>query len=191
MSGTPDWRYECESKKVRVRIRQFFNRFNGFTHFPLGASDWFSSCVKIIVIVHHVGNSAQMSFSSAHTKFSNLGCANAFLTRANEHYAANLRGVNAQLRAQSCPSNQNTKWVNEKDRLFHSPKLVLERSNGRTFFFLHHQLDAERGMKEFQEVKDSPRRGGEACWGGLSLWSIMVSTPRGSSISFACSDTRQ
>jgi hypothetical protein len=29
--------------------------------------------------------------------------------RANEHYAANLRGVNnAQLRAQSCPSNQNT-----------------------------------------------------------------------------------
>ncbi len=28
--------------------------------------------------------------------------------RANEHYAANLRGVNAQLRAQRCPSNQNT-----------------------------------------------------------------------------------
>jgi hypothetical protein len=47
-----------------------------------------------------------MSFSSAHTKFQHQGCStNAFLRRANEHYAADLRGVNAQLRAQSCPSN--------------------------------------------------------------------------------------
>jgi hypothetical protein len=58
------------------------------------ASNWFRLCVKIIVIVHHVGNSAQMSFSSAHTKFPNWGRTSAFLTCANEHYAANLRGVN-------------------------------------------------------------------------------------------------
>jgi hypothetical protein len=60
--------------------------------------------VKITVIVHHAGNSAQMSFSSTHTKFPNQGRTNAFLTHANELYAANLRGVHAQLCAQSCPS---------------------------------------------------------------------------------------
>jgi hypothetical protein len=70
-------------------------------------------CIKIIVIVHHAGNSTQMSPSRTHTKFPNQGWTNLFLTRtANEHYAANLRGVNAQLRAQSCSSNQNTgTWV--------------------------------------------------------------------------------
>jgi hypothetical protein len=69
--------------------------------------------VKIIVIVHDAGNSAQMSFSSTHTKFSNRGRTSAFLMRANEHYAANLGGVNTQLRAQSCPSNQNARLVVE------------------------------------------------------------------------------
>jgi hypothetical protein len=64
--------------------------------------------VKITVIVHHAGNSLQMSFSSAHTEFPNQGRTNVFLTHANEHYAANLRSVNAQLRAQSFLSNQNT-----------------------------------------------------------------------------------
>jgi hypothetical protein len=61
--------------------------------------------MKIIVVVHQAGNSAQMSSSSVHTKFSNQGRTNAFLTPANEHCAAHLRGVNAQLRAQSCPSD--------------------------------------------------------------------------------------
>jgi hypothetical protein len=54
--------------------------------------------VEIIVIVHGTENSAQMSFSSAHKKFQNQGRTNVFLTLASEHYAANLRGVNAQLR---------------------------------------------------------------------------------------------
>jgi hypothetical protein len=54
---------------------------------------------KSFVIVHHSENSAQMSFSSGQTKFLNPGHTNAFLTRANEHYAANLRGVNTHLRA--------------------------------------------------------------------------------------------
>jgi hypothetical protein len=62
------------------------------------ATDWV--CVSIILVVHHAGISAQMSFSRADTKFPNRGDRNAFLTRANEHYLANLRGVNAQLRAQ-------------------------------------------------------------------------------------------
>jgi hypothetical protein len=52
--------------------------------------------VKIIVIVHQAGNSVQMSFSSAHKKFPNQDHTNAFLTSANKHYVANLRGVNAQ-----------------------------------------------------------------------------------------------
>jgi hypothetical protein len=64
--------------------------------------------MKITVIVHLVGHSAQMSFSSAHTKFPNQGSTNAFLTGANEHYGANSGGINTQLGAQSCPSNQNT-----------------------------------------------------------------------------------
>jgi hypothetical protein len=38
----------------------------------------FHLCVKIFAIVHHAGNSAEMSFSSSHTKFSNQGCTNAF-----------------------------------------------------------------------------------------------------------------
>jgi hypothetical protein len=68
----------------------------------LWASDWFRSCVKIIVIVHHVGNSAQLSISSTHTKFPNRGRTNAFSTCTNEHYTANVRSVklssvNAQL----------------------------------------------------------------------------------------------
>jgi hypothetical protein len=42
-----------------------------------------------------------------HAKFPNQGHTNAFLTSANEHYAVNLRGVNAKLRAQNCPRNQN------------------------------------------------------------------------------------
>jgi hypothetical protein len=46
--------------------------------------------VKIFVIVHHTGNSAQMSFSSTHTKFPYLGCTNVFLTTANEHYAMSM-----------------------------------------------------------------------------------------------------
>jgi hypothetical protein len=58
-----------------------------------------------VVIVHHSENSAQMSFSSAQTKFPNQGGTNAFLSRANEHSAANLRGVNTDLRAKSCPRN--------------------------------------------------------------------------------------
>ncbi len=74
----------------------------------LWASDWFRSCVKIIVIVHHVGNSAQLSISSTHTKFPNRGRTNAFSTCTNEHYTANVRSVklssvNAQLWYQSCP----------------------------------------------------------------------------------------
>jgi hypothetical protein len=69
------------------------------------ASDCFCLCMKIIVIVHNEGNSAQMSFSSTHTKFPNQGQTNAFLTCANEHYAANLGSVSAQLRTQGCPSN--------------------------------------------------------------------------------------
>jgi hypothetical protein len=64
---------------------------------------------KSFVIVHHSENSAQMSFSSAQTKFLNPGHTNAFLTRANEHYAANLRGVNTRLGAKSCPRNQNSR----------------------------------------------------------------------------------
>jgi hypothetical protein len=64
--------------------------------------------VKIIVIVHYAGNSAQMSFSIAHTKFPNQGRTNAFLMHTNEHYVANLGNVNAKLRAQSCPSNHKT-----------------------------------------------------------------------------------
>ncbi len=72
------------------------------------ARNWFLLCVIIIVIVHHAENSAQMSISSAHAKFANPGRTNAFLMRANEHYAVNLRGVDAQLRAQTCPSNRNT-----------------------------------------------------------------------------------
>jgi hypothetical protein len=69
---------------------------------------FFWASMKIIVIVHHLENSGQMSFSSAYTKFPNQGRTNAFVTRANEHYATSSRGVNAQLRAQSCPSNQKT-----------------------------------------------------------------------------------
>jgi hypothetical protein len=76
------------------------------------ARAWFRLHVKIIVIVHHTGNAAQMSFPSTPTKFSSRGRTNAFSTRANEHYAVNLRGVNAQLRVQSCPSNQNTAFTN-------------------------------------------------------------------------------
>jgi hypothetical protein len=72
------------------------------------ASHGFRLCVKIIVTVHQAGNSAQMSFPRAHTKCRNQGRTNAFSTCANEHYAVNLYGVNAQLRAQSCPRNQNT-----------------------------------------------------------------------------------
>jgi hypothetical protein len=49
-----------------------------------------------------------MSLSNAHAKFLNEGHTNAFLTHANEQYVAILRGINAQLRAQSCPSNRNT-----------------------------------------------------------------------------------
>jgi hypothetical protein len=67
----------------------------------------FRLCVKIIVIVHHMRNSARMSFSSAHTKFPNQGRTNVFLTCTNEHYAANLRGVNAVLGTQSCLSDRN------------------------------------------------------------------------------------
>jgi hypothetical protein len=70
--------------------------------------------VKIIVIVHHTGNFSHMSFSSTHTKFPNKGRTNAFLTHANEHYEANLGGVNAQLRAQSCLTNKNTGTVRVK-----------------------------------------------------------------------------
>ncbi len=69
------------------------------------ASNWFRLCMKIIAIVHHARNSAQMSFSSANMKFPNQGHTNAFLACANKHYVANLGGVNARLRAQSCPSN--------------------------------------------------------------------------------------
>ncbi len=47
------------------------------------ASNRFHLCVRIIVLVHHVGNSAQMSFSSANTKFPNRCRTNTFLTRAN------------------------------------------------------------------------------------------------------------
>ncbi len=72
------------------------------------ARDWFPLCVKIIAIVYHAGNSVQMSFSSVHAKFPNQCHTNAFLTCANELYAAKLNGVNAQLCAQSCPSNGNT-----------------------------------------------------------------------------------
>ncbi len=64
--------------------------------------------MKIIVIVHHAGNSGQMSISSAHTKFPNQGPTNAFLMCTNEHYAANLHGHNTQYRPQSCLSNQKT-----------------------------------------------------------------------------------
>jgi hypothetical protein len=71
------------------------------------ASNCFCLCVKIIGIVHHTGNSAQRSISSTHTKFSNWGSTNTLLMHANKHYTANLCGVNVQLRAQSCPSNQN------------------------------------------------------------------------------------
>jgi hypothetical protein len=52
-----------------------------------------------------------MSFSSAHTEVPNSGDTNAVLTLANKHYTANLRGVNAQLCAQSWLSNQNTGFV--------------------------------------------------------------------------------
>jgi hypothetical protein len=68
----------------------------------------FRLCVKIIGIVHHEWNSTQMSFLSPHTKFQNREHTNAFLMRANDYYAANLLGVNAQLHAQSCSSNRNT-----------------------------------------------------------------------------------
>jgi hypothetical protein len=64
------------------------------------------------VIVHYSENSVQMSFSSAQTKFLNPpDHTNAFLTRANEHYAANLRGVNTHLRAKSCPRNQHSGYI--------------------------------------------------------------------------------
>jgi hypothetical protein len=63
---------------------------------------------EYFVIVHHLGNSAQISFSSTHTIFPNQCCTNASLTHANKDYTANLRGVIAKLRSQSCPRNQNT-----------------------------------------------------------------------------------
>ncbi len=63
--------------------------------------------MTIIVIVHQARDSVQINFSSLHTKFPNQGRTNAILTLANEHYAANSRGVNAQLRTLSCLSDQN------------------------------------------------------------------------------------
>jgi hypothetical protein len=57
---------------------------------------------KSFVIAHHSENPAQISFSGAQTKFLNPGHTTAFLMRTNEHYAANLRGVNTHLRAKSC-----------------------------------------------------------------------------------------
>jgi hypothetical protein len=52
--------------------------------------------MEIMVIVHHAGNSAQVSFSSAHTKlFQNQGHTSPFLEPANENYVANLHGVKA------------------------------------------------------------------------------------------------
>jgi hypothetical protein len=59
---------------------------------------------RLIPLVHEnccncdsQGKSTQMSSSSTHTKCPNRGRANTFLTCTNEHYAANLCGVNAQL----------------------------------------------------------------------------------------------
>jgi hypothetical protein len=76
-----------------LRAKFFWLEFYGDS---VWASDCFCLCVKIFVIVHHTGKSAQMSFSSTHMKLRNLGPTNAFLTRANEHYAANVCNVNAQ-----------------------------------------------------------------------------------------------
>jgi hypothetical protein len=111
---------------------------------------------KSFVIVHHSEYSAQMSFSSAQTKFLNPGHTNAFLTRANEHYAANLRGVNTHLRAKSCPRNQNSGQGSVLARFCITPstsgtydnEVVCERPLLSGFFVIGYGMAMEKTLVE-------------------------------------------
>ncbi len=102
----------CQTPKILARNVFLVVQFGILCgDFFFRARDWFCSCMKIVVVVDHARNSAQMRFSSAHAKFPNRGSTNAFFFDVHKWTLtckANFRGVNAQLRAQSCPSNWNT-----------------------------------------------------------------------------------
>jgi hypothetical protein len=81
----------------RIRPRTGLERESASLYSVLLEQRFIPFVRKTSLIVHHSENSAQMSFSSAQTKFLNPCHTHAFLTHANEHYAANLRGVNTHL----------------------------------------------------------------------------------------------